>query len=199
MKRKWMLVLALALMASVALWAGGSKEKAKDQPKPAQQAQPQAAQDTGPIEYPISGLGWETKSNVKAKKKYVFGCVVKNSTNPYMIGQMKGFEEAGKAMGFEAIALAPAKQDSIEEQVRIIEDLIQRGCERHRGSSLGFQRDRPGHREGLREEDPRGRHGDRSEHQEEVGPRRDRLLSDRRHHRGLGGEEAPGPRATSSP
>ena len=29
-------------------------------------------------------------------------------------------------MGFEAITLAPAKQDSIEEQVRIVEDLLQK-------------------------------------------------------------------------
>ena len=85
------------------------------------------AEDTTPIDYPISGLAWDVKTNVKASKKYVLGVVVKNSTNPYMIAQMKGFVEAGKAMGFEAIALAPAKQDSVEEQARIIEDFIQRG------------------------------------------------------------------------
>ncbi len=55
--------------------------------------------------------------------------VVKNSTNPYMIKQLEGFKSAAKAMGFEALALAPAKQDNIEEQVKIVEDLLQRGVQ----------------------------------------------------------------------
>jgi ABC-type sugar transport system substrate-binding protein len=125
-KRKGTVLVVFLLLVSLCVWAGGGKETQKAAPPGG--PQPKAvAQDTGPIDYPISGLGWDVKTNVKAKKKYVLGCVVKNSTNPYMIGQMKGFEEAGKAMGFDAIALAPAKQDSIEEQVRIMEDFIQRG------------------------------------------------------------------------
>lgn len=77
----------------------------------------------------VSGLGTKLKTSVKAKKPYVMAMVVKNSTNPYMIKQLEGFKEAGKTMGFEALALAPAKQDNIEEQVKIVEDLIQRGVQ----------------------------------------------------------------------
>jgi ABC-type sugar transport system substrate-binding protein len=124
-KKTVLTVFVLLLAASVCVWAGGGKEE-KKAPSPTV-PEAKAAQDTTPIDYPISGLGWDVKTKVKAGKKYVLGCVVKNSTNPYMIGQMKGFEEAGKSMGFEAIALAPAKQDSVEEQARIIEDFIQRG------------------------------------------------------------------------
>ncbi len=80
-------------------------------------------------QYPVSGLGLRVKTKVKANKKYVIACVVKNSTNPYMVKQLEGLKIAAKDMGFEAITLAPAKQDSIEEQVRIVEDLLQRGID----------------------------------------------------------------------
>lgn len=79
------------------------------------------------IKLPISGNGVKTTTTVKAKKPYLLAMIVKNTTNPYMIKQLDGFKAAGKAMGFEALALAPAKQDNIEEQVKIVEDLLQRG------------------------------------------------------------------------
>lgn len=75
----------------------------------------------------VSGGGLKTTSSVKANSKYLLACVVKNSTNPYMIKQLDGFKAAGAAMGFEAVVLAPAKADNIEEQVKIVEDLIQKG------------------------------------------------------------------------
>ncbi len=78
-------------------------------------------------ELPISGSGLKVTTTVKAKSPYLLACIVKNSTNPYMIKQLEGFKAAGEAMGFEALTLAPAKQDNIEEQVKIIEDLLQRG------------------------------------------------------------------------
>ena len=76
--------------------------------------------------YPVSGLGMQVKTDVKAKRKYTIACIVKNSTNPYMVQQLAGVRKAAQDMGFEAITLAPAKQDSIEEQVRIVEDLLQK-------------------------------------------------------------------------
>jgi ABC-type sugar transport system substrate-binding protein len=76
--------------------------------------------------YPVTGLGMQVKTNVKAKKKYVIACIVKNSTNPYMVAQLAGVRKAAQDMGFEAITLAPAKQDSVEEQGRIVEDLLQK-------------------------------------------------------------------------
>jgi ABC-type sugar transport system substrate-binding protein len=78
------------------------------------------------VKLPISGLGLQTKTTVKASKSFTIACVVKNSTNPYMVSQLEGFKAAGKAMGVQTIAMAPAKQDNIEEQVKIIEDLLQR-------------------------------------------------------------------------
>jgi ribose transport system substrate-binding protein len=76
--------------------------------------------------YPVTGLGMQVRTDVKAKRKYTIACIVKNSTNPYMVQQLAGVRKAAQDMGFEAITLAPAKQDSIEEQVRIVEDLLQK-------------------------------------------------------------------------
>ena len=76
--------------------------------------------------YPVTGLGMQVRTDVKAKKRYVIACIVKNSTNPYMVAQLAGVRKAAQDMGFEAITLAPAKQDSVEEQGRIVEDLLQK-------------------------------------------------------------------------
>jgi ABC-type sugar transport system substrate-binding protein len=76
--------------------------------------------------YPVTGLGMQIRTDVKAKKRYTIACIVKNSTNPYMVAQLAGVRKAAQDMGFEAITLAPAKQDSIEEQMRIVEDLLQK-------------------------------------------------------------------------
>ena len=78
------------------------------------------------VSYPVSGLGMQVKTTVKAKKTYKIACIVKNSVNPYMIQQLEGVKRAARDMGFEATVLAPAKADSIEEQVRIVEDLLQK-------------------------------------------------------------------------
>jgi len=93
------------------------------------------------FDYPIKGIGWNVSTDVVAKGNYLLACVVKNTTNPYMIAQLRGFEEAGKAMGFKYITLAPAKQDNVEEQAQIVEDLIQRGVHGiaiHPADSIGI-------------------------------------------------------------
>lgn len=81
------------------------------------------------FDYPITGLGWEVTTDVKANENYVLACVVKNAVNPYMIKQLEGMEVAAKLMGFTAITLAPGKADNIEEQVSLIEDLLLRGVD----------------------------------------------------------------------
>jgi ribose transport system substrate-binding protein len=76
--------------------------------------------------YSIEGLGWNVTTNVKADKPYTIAIVLKNNVNPWMNGNGAGFLAAGKAMGFNALVLAPAKNDNIEEQSRIVDDLVQR-------------------------------------------------------------------------
>lgn len=81
----------------------------------------------GDYTLPVNGIGMKISSDIKAKEKYKIACIVKNSTNPYMVSQLAGVARAAEDMGFEAITMAPAKQDSVEEQVKIMEDMIQKG------------------------------------------------------------------------
>lgn len=74
---------------------------------------------------PVKGIGAMISSEVKAKKDYKIGYIAKNTTNPYMVAQAEGVKKAGEDMGFTAVTQAPSTADSVEEQVKIMEDMIQ--------------------------------------------------------------------------
>lgn len=74
---------------------------------------------------PIKGIGAEVTTDVKADKEYKIGYIAKNTTNPYMVAQAEGVKKAGEDMGFKAVTQAPSTADSVEEQVKIMEDMIQ--------------------------------------------------------------------------
>ena len=74
---------------------------------------------------PVKGIGAQITSDVKAKEEYKIGYIAKNTTNPYMVAQSEGVKKAGEDMGFEAVTQAPSTADSVEEQVKIMEDMIQ--------------------------------------------------------------------------
>ncbi|MGE5614850.1 MAG: sugar ABC transporter substrate-binding protein [Bacillota bacterium] len=78
---------------------------------------------------PTKGIGTQISTDVKAKEKYTIAIIVKNSTNPYMVGCLNGVKKAAEDMGFEAVLMAPSTNDSVEEQVKIMEDLIQKGVD----------------------------------------------------------------------
>ncbi|MDF2611283.1 MAG: sugar transporter substrate-binding protein [Lachnospiraceae bacterium] len=78
-------------------------------------------------ELPVTGIGVTINTEVKATGDYKIGYIAKNSTNPYMVAQAAGVTKAGEVIGFEAITQAPATADSVEEQVKIMEDMIQQG------------------------------------------------------------------------
>ncbi len=82
-----------------------------------------------PADLPISGIGPEVTTDVKANESYKIAIVVKNTTNPFLLKSIAGAEKAAADMGFECISLAPATQDSLEEQVKLIEDAIQQGVQ----------------------------------------------------------------------
>lgn len=81
------------------------------------------------IQLPTSGIGTQISTDLKAAKSYKIACIVKNSTNPYMVGCLNGVKKAAADMGFEAITMAPSTNDSVEEQVKIMEDLIETGVD----------------------------------------------------------------------
>ena len=77
---------------------------------------------------PITGIGTTVATDIKAKGSYKIGYIAKNTTNPYMVAQSAGVAKAGEDMGFEAITQAPSTADSVEEQVKLMENMIQQGA-----------------------------------------------------------------------
>ena len=81
------------------------------------------------LELPVTGIGRTIGTEDKADKEYNIVVMTKNSTNPYMIGMWKGGEQAMADLGIVVKTLAPAQQDSIEEQLQIMESMIQQGVD----------------------------------------------------------------------
>jgi ABC-type sugar transport system substrate-binding protein len=125
MSKKFMAILGIAvitgLLIPVSVFAFGKNEQGA-----AARERTAATVATGDFTIPMTGIGTLVKSDVKAAKRYTIACIVKNSTNPYMLSQLKGVEKAGQDMGVNTVLMAPTQADSVEEQVKIIEDMIQR-------------------------------------------------------------------------
>jgi ABC-type sugar transport system substrate-binding protein len=67
---------------------------------------------------------YQFDTKVKPAKPYKIAVVVKNFTNPFWLTHQKAAEQAGKDLGLEITVLAPTKPDNVEEQIRILEDLV---------------------------------------------------------------------------
>ncbi|MCB6202006.1 sugar ABC transporter substrate-binding protein [Extibacter muris] len=94
------------------------------------------------LQLPIEGIGRGISTEVKADKEYKIVVMTRNSTNPYMVGMWAGGAQAGEDMGTDVQTLAPATQDSIEEQVTIMESLIEQDADAfviHPSDSKGIQ------------------------------------------------------------
>lgn len=108
--------------------SGSEKPSANDYwgPEPALEADPTpVAVD----ELPTTGIGTQISTDIKANSKYKIAIIVKNTTNPFFFFFLAGTQKAAEDMGFECISLSPARQDSLEDQVKIIEDAIQQGVD----------------------------------------------------------------------
>lgn len=76
---------------------------------------------------PVSSSGdvvYQFDTKVTAAKKYKVAVVLKNFTNPFWLTHQKAAEQAAKDYGVEVTVLAPTKPDNVEEQIRILEDLV---------------------------------------------------------------------------
>jgi len=102
--------------------ASSESEKAGESSEPAKR---EAATIVDADQLPVKGIGAGISSDVKAKEEYKIGYIAKNTTNPYMVAQAEGVKKAGADMGFTAVTQAPSTADSVEEQVKIMEDMIQ--------------------------------------------------------------------------
>lgn len=103
-------------------------EESKDEEESKDDTQAENSGETV-SDFPVDGIGAVITSDVKASGDYKIGYIAKNTTNPYMVAQSAGVEKAGMDMGFTAITQAPATPDSVEEQVKIMEDMIQQGVD----------------------------------------------------------------------
>lgn len=117
---KKILAVCLALVLSLTSVAALAQSVAFNDP---------AAVRPESIEYPVSGLSWSAKTDMKANESYTIAMIVKNNTNPFMNGVLNGFKKAGMEIGFEAVLLSPQTADSNEDQVRLVEDMIQKGVD----------------------------------------------------------------------
>lgn len=91
---------------------------------------------------PVEGIGRSISTKMKANDKYKIVVMTRNSTNPYMIGMWSGGQKAGEDLGIEVQTLAPSTQDSIEEQITIMESLMEEGVDGfviHPSDSKGIQ------------------------------------------------------------
>jgi len=67
---------------------------------------------------------YQFDTKVKPAKPYKIAVVLKNFTNPFWLTHQKAAEQASKDLGVEIVVLAPTKPDNVEEQIRILEDLV---------------------------------------------------------------------------
>jgi len=125
MKRLWIIALAI-IIGSSPIMANGSTEESGTSTVEKKVTEFTVAKNAN---LPIEGIGRIISTNLKANKEYTIACIVKNSTNPYMVSQLEGVSKAGEDMNFKAITMAPSQQDSVEEQVRIVEDMLAKGVD----------------------------------------------------------------------
>ncbi len=94
------------------------------------------------LELPVKEIGRQISTDVKADKDYRIVVMTRNSTNPYMIGMWSGGQQAGKDLGCKVETLSPSTQDSIEEQISIMESMMEEGVDGfviHPSDSKGIQ------------------------------------------------------------
>jgi ABC-type sugar transport system substrate-binding protein len=67
--------------------------------------------------------------NVKAARRYNVAIVVKSQAIPVWESHLIAASKAGRALGVNVLEYAPAKADNVEEQKRILEDLVTKGVD----------------------------------------------------------------------
>lgn len=137
------LVLSVCLVVLSACGASTSSAPASSAAAPstaASEAAPleAASEDGGTVtsmqeeitfELPVTGIGTEVSSDIKADEPYKCAVIIKNTSNPYMLKVGDGAIKAAEDMGFETTVYAPTTPDSVEEQVSLMETAIQTGVD----------------------------------------------------------------------
>lgn len=86
-----------------------------------------------PVQITMKGVAGQTvknfNPNVKAARRYNIAVVVKSQAIPVWESHLIAAGKAGQAMGVNILPYAPAKADNVEEQKRILEDLVTKGVD----------------------------------------------------------------------
>lgn len=87
-----------------------------------------SAKTTAPCKVSTTDPVTNFDPKVTAKKRYKIAVIFKNFLPVWMTHQ-KAAEQAGKDMGVDITVLTPTKADNVEEQIRILEDIINKGVD----------------------------------------------------------------------
>ncbi len=124
---KIVVLTLLAVFALVVLTGCSSATPAPQPSAPTTAPAASSQQASGKPTMPCKNSTLEPVDNfdpkVTANKKYKIAVVFKNFLPVWMTHQ-KAAEQAGKDMGVDITVLTPTKADNVEEQIRILEDLI---------------------------------------------------------------------------
>jgi ribose transport system substrate-binding protein len=66
---------------------------------------------------------------VTPARRYKIAVVLKNFINPFWLTHQRWAQKAGEDFGVDIEVLAPSNPDNVEEQIRIVEDLITKGVD----------------------------------------------------------------------
>jgi ABC-type sugar transport system substrate-binding protein len=121
-----LIVLALFVLVLAALMGCAAQPTATPVPPTKAPVAPTAAPAATAVPAASSGgdAVYQFDTKVTAAKKYKIAVVLKNFTNPFWLTHQKAAEQAAKDYNVEVTVLAPTKPDNVEEQIRILEDLI---------------------------------------------------------------------------
>ncbi len=88
-------------------------------------AEPAPAEEAAPAEEEAV----EEAAEVEEAPSYVFGVVTKTLNNPFWDSMRVGAEEAAAENNSEIVYLAPTDPNNLEEQTRLVDDLIAKGVD----------------------------------------------------------------------
>ncbi len=117
--KKVTILLACAMMLTFVLTACATPAATQAPAAPAATTAPAA-----PAADPKKPVYEYDTTKIKANKNYNIAIVLKNSSNAVWLQHIAAAQQAGKDMGFTLSSYAPQATASVEEQTRILEDLI---------------------------------------------------------------------------
>lgn len=131
-------LLCLLLVLAIGLTFVGCAQQAQPEPSKAPVDEPAVAptEEVKPEPKPVVMVGSEGSVNAEEfgyeaipAREYTIAVVVKSAAIPVWESHIIAAKKAGEALGVKVLDYSPAKADNVEEQKRILEDLITTGVD----------------------------------------------------------------------